>query len=71
MNRRSDKGMDYKKLVQQLNFTPKENSSSVYCKKYSQYSDYLIEIDFIYSCYAPLASFIFPSSIHAALEAAQ
>ena len=33
-------------LVQKLGFTPKENASGIYQKKYSVCNDYLIEIDF-------------------------
>ncbi len=33
-------------LVQKLGFTPKENASGIYQKKYSTCNDYLIEVDF-------------------------
>ena len=35
--------MDYKKLIQELGFTPKENTSGIFHKKYN---DYAIDIDF-------------------------
>lgn len=38
--------MDVKKWIQALGFLPKENASGVFCKKYSQASEYIIEIDF-------------------------
>ena len=38
--------MKYKKLIQALGFTAKENSSGVFQKKYSNADNYTIEIDF-------------------------
>lgn len=38
--------MKYKKLIQKLGFTPKENTSGVFQKKYSKSNNYSIEIDF-------------------------
>ncbi len=38
--------MNYKNLIQKLGFTPKENASRIYQKKYSTCNDYLIEVDF-------------------------
>lgn len=36
----------YKKLIQKLGFSPKENTSGIYQKKYTDCEDYSIEIDF-------------------------
>jgi type I restriction enzyme M protein len=38
--------MQYKNLIKKLGFTPKENTSGVFQKKYSTCNDYCIEIDF-------------------------
>ncbi len=38
--------MKYKKLIQKLGFTPKENASGIFQKKYSKSNNYAIEIDF-------------------------
>ncbi|MCF6271466.1 MAG: restriction endonuclease subunit S [Melioribacteraceae bacterium] len=38
--------MQYKNLIQKLGFSPKENTSGIYQKKYSNCEDYCIEIDF-------------------------
>lgn len=38
--------MPYKKLIKKLGFTPKENTSGIFQKKYSECNDYVIEIDF-------------------------
>lgn len=38
--------MKYKKLIQALGFTAKENSSGIFQKKYSNADNYIIEIDF-------------------------
>ncbi|MFH1096983.1 MAG: restriction endonuclease subunit S [Candidatus Desantisbacteria bacterium] len=37
--------MQYKNLIQKLGFLPKENTSDIFYKKYSNCSDYSIEID--------------------------
>ncbi len=37
--------MQYKNLIQNLGFTPKENTSGVYQKKYDNFNDYCIEVD--------------------------
>lgn len=37
--------MKYKNLIQTIGFTPKENSSGVFCKKYPHFGNYIIEID--------------------------
>lgn len=39
--------MDYKKLIYALGFTPKENTSGVFHKKYSKSGDYIIEVDLV------------------------
>ncbi|GAB6011706.1 restriction endonuclease subunit S [Viscerimonas tarda] len=38
--------MDYKKLIERLGFTPKENTSGIYRKKYASCDGYGIEVDF-------------------------
>lgn len=38
--------MEYKKLIEALGFSPKENTSGVFQKKYSKCDNYSIEIDF-------------------------
>lgn len=38
--------MDNKKLIQALGFTPKENTSGIFQKKYSKSNNYIIEVDF-------------------------
>ena len=38
--------MDHKKLIQILGFSPKENTTGIYYKKYPNASDYVLEIDF-------------------------
>lgn len=38
--------MKYKNLIQKLGFTPKENTSGIFQKKYSKSNGYAIEIDF-------------------------
>lgn len=37
--------MQYKDLINKLGFDPKENTSGIFCKKYSKCDDYCIEID--------------------------
>ena len=37
--------MDYKQLITIIGFTPKENTISVFSKKYQQAEGYCIEID--------------------------
>ena len=36
----------YKNLIQKLDFTPKENTSGIFQKKYSKCGNYIIEINF-------------------------
>jgi len=38
--------MKFKKLIQNLGFSPKENASGIFQKKYTQFNNYTIEIDF-------------------------
>ena len=38
--------MKFKKLIQKLGFSPKENTSGIFQKKYTQFDNYTIEIDF-------------------------
>ena len=38
--------MKFKKLIQKLGFSPKENTSGIFQKKYTQFNNYTIEIDF-------------------------
>lgn len=38
--------MDYKKLIQTLVFTPKENTSGIFHKKYTACDNYCLEVDF-------------------------
>lgn len=38
--------MDYKKLIQTLGFTPKENTIGIFHKKYSSCDNYCLEVDF-------------------------
>jgi len=38
--------MNHKKLIQSLGFSPKENTSGVFQKKYSNCNNYMLEIDF-------------------------
>jgi type I restriction enzyme M protein len=38
--------MDYKQLLSQLGFIPKDNTVDIYMKRYRQHEGYSIEIDF-------------------------
>jgi type I restriction enzyme M protein len=38
--------MSYKNLIQKLGFTPKENASDVFQKKYATFDNYIIDVDF-------------------------